>query len=133
MWDLVSIGSSPGLMCSSPHGVSSNDESSSGEERAYFSICTGLILAAGNPTASCPPASDGNGGCNPHCLATESDASGILTAFGHCQHTQCGLIEFKDDSDILAAERLKAQAKNCHQCMCKLSCNATGNDGGNLI
>ena len=52
-----SMGSLPGTLCSSPQGVSSNDKSSSQEERASFSPITGLMLVARDTMASSPPTS----------------------------------------------------------------------------
>ena len=57
-----STGSSTETGRPSPLGDSSMDESSYGEERAPFSAAAVVMVAAGNPAASSPPASRGESG-----------------------------------------------------------------------
>ena len=56
-----------------------------------------------------------------------------LDSIGHCHHTQCGFLQSKNGSDILAAEGLEVKDKSHHHCIHQLGSNVTGYDSGNLI
>ena len=119
--------------CPSPSRDPSLVESSSGEERASFSSGRASMLALGEPAASSPPASFGDGGLDPHCLAKESGASCTLTASAVIAALGAASYSLRMAVTSSPLRVLEARAKSHHQCIRQLGGNPSRDGGSNLF
>ena len=107
--------------------------SSSEVEKASFSVGAAEMLVAGDPVASSPPASEGDGGLHCSHLARMTEPFVVKTASAAVFDALGAAVYNSARVWTPAGELLEATSKGCHHGICQLDRNTPSNCCHNLI